>query len=99
MEDLRHPTRYQSSKGIECWDAIEAATEDLTGIDAVDTGNIIKYAWRWKRKNGAEDIRKIIVYAEHLLKRLEGADTDGDDKKLSVPVHVIGDYRDSESLS
>lgn len=32
------------------------------------TGNIIKYASRHKNKNGAEDVRKIIHYAELILK-------------------------------
>lgn len=31
------------------------------------SGNIIKYATRHKDKNGAEDIRKIIHYAELIL--------------------------------
>lgn len=68
MNSVHHPEHYQSGNGIECWDAIEAATEGLTGIEAFDTANIIKYAWRWKRKNGAEDLRKVIEYANHLIK-------------------------------
>lgn len=32
------------------------------------TGNIIKYASRHKSKNGAEDVKKIIHYAELILK-------------------------------
>lgn len=36
------------------------------GIDFL-AGNIIKYATRYKDKNGAEDIRKIIHYAELIL--------------------------------
>lgn len=32
------------------------------------TGNIIKYASRHRNKNGAEDVRKIIHYAELILK-------------------------------
>jgi hypothetical protein len=30
-------------------------------------GNIIKYITRWKDKNGVEDLRKIIQYAEFLI--------------------------------
>lgn len=32
------------------------------------TGNIIKYASRHRLKNGAEDVKKIIHYAELILK-------------------------------
>lgn len=37
------------------------------GLDFL-TGNIIKYASRHKMKNGAEDVRKIIHYAQLILK-------------------------------
>ena len=47
---VSHPDHYQSKAGMEVIDVIEAFTEDLTGIEATDTGNIIKYACRWKKK-------------------------------------------------
>lgn len=68
---VSHPAHYQSKNGLEVIDVIEAFTADLKGIEATDTGNIIKYACRWNAKNGAQDIRKIIWYATHLLKHLE----------------------------
>jgi hypothetical protein len=37
-------------------------------------GNIIKYATRHKNKNGAEDVKKIIHYAELILKLEYGND-------------------------
>ena len=40
------------------------------------TGNIIKYASRHKNKNGAEDVRKIIHYAELILKLDYGEKSD-----------------------
>lgn len=47
---VSHPTHYQSSNGIEVIDVVEAFTEGLEGIEATDTGNIIKYICRWKKK-------------------------------------------------
>jgi len=70
-EMVHHPEHYASEKGMECWDAIEAATCYLTGVEAFDTGCIIKYAWRWKQKNGVEDLRKLIEYAKHLIQLQE----------------------------
>ncbi len=32
-------------------------------------GNIIKYATRWKHKNGIEDLEKLVDYAKRLLAR------------------------------
>ena len=34
---VSHPDHYQSEKGIELIDVIEAFTADLTGIEAIDT--------------------------------------------------------------
>lgn len=68
---VSHPPHYQSSKGLEVIDVIEAFTEGLTGIEATDTGNIIKYACRWKQKNGVQDLKKIMWYCQHLIDHLE----------------------------
>ena len=71
MNDVvNHPSHYTQG-GIECIDALEAATVGLTGIEAVCTANAIKYLWRWKFKNGAEDIRKAIWYLNKLLSKVE----------------------------
>jgi hypothetical protein len=62
--------KHYNQGGIECIEALKAATTRLTGIEAVCTANAIKYLWRWKDKNGAEDIRKAIWYCERLLKEI-----------------------------
>lgn len=67
---VSHPNHYQSETGLEVIDVIEAFTFDLEGIEAVDTGNIIKYACRWKKKNGIQDLRKIMWYTQHLIDHL-----------------------------
>lgn len=66
-----NPDHYKSDSGIEVIDVIEDFTKDLKGIEATDTGNIIKYACRWKKKGGKQDVEKIIWYATHLLAVLE----------------------------
>lgn len=68
---IEHPEHYQSDTGLEVIDVIEAFTAHLTGIEATDTGNIIKYACRWKNKNGVEDLKKLVWYARHLINHLE----------------------------
>lgn len=69
-DNVNHPSHYTQG-GVECIDAIKAATVGLTGIEAVCTGNAVKYMWRWKFKNGAEDIRKAMWYLEKLLEEVE----------------------------
>ena len=68
---VSHPPHYQSESGIEVIDVIEAFTDGLNGIEAADTANIIKYACRWNKKNGIQDVDKIIWYATHLKNYLE----------------------------
>ena len=70
MDMVNHPEHYQSGK-IETIDVIEEFTKDLKGIEASDTANIIKYVCRWKRKNGVEDLKKLIWYANHLINHIE----------------------------
>ena len=64
---VSHPSHYQSETGLEVIDVIEAFTFDLKGIEATDTGNILKYACRWKEKNGIQDLEKIMWYTQHLI--------------------------------
>ena len=68
---VSHPGHYQSENGLEVIDVIEAFTKDLTGVEATDTGNIIKYACRWHKKNGIQDLEKILWYTSHLIKKLK----------------------------
>ena len=69
---VNHPAHYTQG-GIECIDAIKAAVTGLTGIEAVCTGNIIRYIWRWKFKNGLEDLKKCRWYIDKLIEEVEGA--------------------------
>ena len=74
MKDMvNHPDHYKSKTGLEVIDVIEAFTDDLNGMEAVDTANAIKYILRWKKKNGVEDLRKAIWYINHLINTLEHA--------------------------
>jgi hypothetical protein len=71
MEKVNHPSHYQSKNGLEVIDVMAAFTADLTGIEAVDTSNVIKYICRWKKKNGIEDLKKAAWYLDHLIEHVE----------------------------
>lgn len=68
---VNHPPHYQSNGGIEVIDVIKAFTADLNGMEAYDTGNVIKYICRWKHKNGIEDLKKAAWYINDLINILE----------------------------
>lgn len=66
--DAINPSHYKNGE-IECIDALEAATINLKGSDAICTANAIKYLWRWKDKNGIEDLKKSLWYVNRLIKK------------------------------
>ena len=72
-EDMvNHPPHYTRA-GIECIDAIEAATTDMTGLAAFCTGQAIKYLWRWPwKENKVQDLKKAVWYINKLISHLEG---------------------------
>jgi hypothetical protein len=68
---VSHPPHYQTPNGLEAIDVIEAFTANLQGIEATDTGNVLKYMCRWKSKNGLQDLKKAKWYLEHLINHVE----------------------------
>ena len=70
---VNHPSHYTQG-GIECIDAITAATVGKTGIEAVCVANVIKYLWRYEEKNGPEDVKKARWYLERLINELNGVE-------------------------
>lgn len=76
---INNPNHYQSNGGLEVIDVIEAFTSELQGIEATDTANIIKYACRWHKKNGIQDLEKILWYTQHLIDHLKSSKEDEKD--------------------
>lgn len=70
-DNVNHPSHYTQG-GVECIDAITAATVNKSGIEAVCTANVIKYLWRYEAKNGLEDVKKAQWYINRLIAELEG---------------------------
>lgn len=70
-DNVNHPSHYTQG-GVECIDAITAATVNKTGIEAVCTANVIKYLWRYEGKNGLEDVKKAQWYLNRLIAEMEG---------------------------
>ena len=60
------PAHYTAG-GIECIEAIMAAVHGLTPQEAVCVANVLKYTWRFKKKNGKQDLQKAGWYLNRLL--------------------------------
>lgn len=74
-EDMINNPAHYNKAGIECVDAIAAATGE--GFEYYLQGNILKYLWRYRYKNGSEDLKKAQWYLNRLIKEVEGC-YDGD---------------------
>ena len=73
VDNVNNPSQYNKA-GIECLDAIAAATDN--GYEYYLQGNIIKYLWRYRYKNGIEDLKKAQFYLDRLIKAKEGQDNE-----------------------
>ena len=73
VEDVVNKPKHYNQGDIECIDAIEAmlSHEEFVGYLR---GNSLKYRWRFRYKNGIEDLRKAEWYERRLLKVLEDKD-------------------------
>lgn len=88
---VNHPKHYISETGLETIDVIEAFTFDLKGIEAVCTGNILKYVCRWKHKNGVEDLKKAKWYLNRLINHVETLNEEDDGVIVGVTNYEKGE--------
>ncbi len=65
--DPINPSHYKQG-GIECIEAIKAATGD--GFIGYVWGNVIKYLWRWPKKGGVDDLKKARWYLDRLIQEV-----------------------------
>ena len=63
--DLVNSPPHYNQAGVECIEAIRAATG--TGFEQYLQGNIIKYVWRYRYKNRLEDLHKARWYLDKLI--------------------------------
>ena len=68
MDMVNSPPHYNKA-GIETIEAIKAMTD--TGFEYYLQGNIMKYLWRYRYKNGAEDLKKAQWYLNELIDVVE----------------------------
>lgn len=69
-DNVNHPAHYTNSLSIcpQCERPIECI--DVTRHLNFNVGNAIKYLWRYKNKNGKEDLQKAIWYINDEIAKL-----------------------------
>lgn len=76
FDPVEKPEHYNTNlpEGVEAIDIIAAQTEHLSGLRAVCHANLLKYALRWQKKNGVEDLKKGAFYLNRLIEEIENND-------------------------
>ena len=69
LQDMVNNPPHYNQHGIECLDAIRAATGK--GYQYYLQGNILKYLWRYRYKNGKEDLRKALFYLQRMIEEVD----------------------------
>jgi hypothetical protein len=72
VDDVNHPVHYNNGK-VECIEAIEAMLSP-TEFEGYVRGNVIKYVWRFKYKDGVKDLKKAKWYLERLIATLDSSE-------------------------
>ena len=92
--DPINPKHYKRDD-IECIDAIKAAL--VEGFPDYLRGNVLKYLWRYKERNGIEDLRKARQYLDWLIKESEAiAEASGANGTPSDDTEIPQGWRELE---
>ena len=70
MDDVVNHPKHYNKHGIECIQAIRATLTDEE-FRGYCKGNVIKYTWRERYKNGLEDLKKATWYINRLVQDLD----------------------------
>lgn len=67
-EELENTTRYKTNSGKQLFDVLEDDLLTYEEVSGFYKANIYKYTHRYKQKNGVEDLKKVKVYVDQLIK-------------------------------
>ena len=74
MNDAINPNHYTKECSLECIDVMRA-TFGLRAVIDFCLCNAFKYMWRYKNKNGVEDLNKASWYLSYIEKASEAVPT------------------------
>lgn len=90
VDMVSHPPHYEGSTSLECIECMEV----IFGINAVCffcLCNSFKYLWRYKNKNGEEDVKKARWYLDYVEKSLERASVENISEDVLKIYHRMSD--------
>ena len=72
---INEPPHYISDNGIECFDAM-VASQGVYAVISFCECNVFKYIWRYRKKNGLEDLKKAQWYLNKAVELRETVEND-----------------------
>lgn len=67
-EELENTKRYKTNSGKQLFDVLEDDLLTYEELRGFYKANIYKYTHRYKQKNGIEDLKKVKIYVDQLIK-------------------------------
>lgn len=67
-EELKNTKRYKTNSGKQLFDVLEDDLLTYEELRGFYKANIYKYTHRYKQKNGIEDLKKVKIYTDQLIK-------------------------------
>lgn len=68
--NVNHPDRYNQG-GVECIDAAESAIVGLPPEEAICVFSVIKYVWRYRRKEPLRSLLSARWYLDRLIDKVK----------------------------
>lgn len=90
VDNVNHPKHYEGSTSLECIECMEV----IFGINAVCffcLCNSFKYLWRFRNKNGEEDIKKARWYLDYVERSIERASVEKLHEDVLKAYHRLSD--------
>jgi hypothetical protein len=74
QDNVNHPKHYTNSEAScsKCGNQVECI--DITRHMNFNLGNVVKYIWRYKEKDGLEALKKAEWYLQDFIKKEENKD-------------------------
>ena len=92
-DNVNHPKHYKGSTSLECFEVMQVAFGKITIYDFCIC-NAFKYLWRYKNKNGVEDLNK----AEWYLNKAEEMKLFEDDNTLKDLKEVLKKHKSVQDV-
>lgn len=87
-DNVNHPKHYADTTSIECIEAMTVAFGRGAVVDFCKC-NAFKYVWRYKHKNGREDLEKANWYCNKAVELYGSSGCDYEDEQLDMLIKLI----------